>query len=212
MKRDVAASTLLVAILCAITGCATSPASSPATRAATPSTQETASAEPTASASARPEGFFIPKSCKDAVPADRLASFASQGLPLIIGPGSPSAQVFDRAPVESDTTDVQCIWGTADLSTSVEIDIGSLSEANRPIVAAQLKGQYLDYAKDGNADRYFMNGKELLKFNGDLDLPAQMNVLRTGSWITVAILPGGPDQFEVAKAISDEVETITQAN
>ncbi len=54
-----------------------------------------------------------------------------------------------------------------------------------------------------------MNGNELAGY--DLILPAQLNVLRPESWTTVAVHPGGPEAFEVAVAIMEEVEALTNA-
>jgi len=205
--RNGEAAIVLVTLAAGLVGCSQQPAPRPT------DPPETASADPSASpsASSTPAAFTIPTSCGNAVSAERQAAFAAQGLPLLYGPGSPSNAEFDRSPVESDTTDVQCIWGTADLSTSVEIDIGNLAETDRPIVVNQLTAQYLTYEKDGDVDRYFLNGDELLKFNGGLHLPATMNVLRARTWITVSVLPGGPAQLVLAREIADDVETITHA-
>jgi hypothetical protein len=212
MGRDVRALALVAAALFAITGCASTPGPSPTDRAAQGSAEPTAKATP----SPTPTVFTVPASCLKVVSKDRQTTFAAMGLTLTYGPGSASGSLLERSPEVAQLGSIMCDWTTPDESSSIEIDIGPLPSIGREEIVTYLKNQYLQVATDGTAQRYFNNGKEfdIPKYQGSsiTDLPAQMNVLRDTSWVTVSIYPGGPDSLTLATSIAAEAEAIAHAS
>jgi hypothetical protein len=207
MRRNVTALALLAVIVCAITGCASSSADRPG------------QGNPTTSPGPKTPThtvFTVPTSCLSIVPKERQASFAALGLSLSYGPGSESGRLLERSPEVAQRGSIMCDWTTPDESSSIEIDVGPLPSIGREEIIAYLKNQYLQVASDGGAERYFNNGKEfdIPKYKGNpiTDLPAQMNVLRNVSWVTVSIYPGGPDPLTLATSIAAEAEAVAHAN
>ena len=209
--RVIAAVALCGLVLVAASGCAAAlPSATPGTGSSGHTPTPTPTPTPSVTPSPAPIAFFVPTSCLAVVPQDRLDLFASQGLTLQYGPGSASGDRLDRYPVEAEVGDIQCLWGTPSLSASVEIDIGPMTDAIRPAVIAHLETMFLSTTTDGDVVRYFADGEQLLAH--DIRLPARVDILRPGSWITVLIEPGGPAPYDLAQSIATEAAALSNAD
>ena len=152
----------------------------------------------------------MPTTCLDVVPQQRLDVFASQGMTLLDGPGSPAGGAYDRYPVEDELGDIECIWGTPGYVSNIGIDIGPMRDAKRQAVSEYLSTLYLEASTVGDVTRYTGAGTANLP-NG-MTFPARVDIVRPKSWITVTIDPPGAEQLTLITEIADEVEARTNAS
>jgi hypothetical protein len=166
----------------------------------TPPDDPTPVATPTASPSASEPSFTMPKTCKAILPQSRLDAFDAAGLVLLGGPGGRYGSDFlaDATP-EEQAGGITCLWGFADSEVvSVTISVAPLSPATRPDVVDSLVQQGLNEDMANGASTFSVQGDTQLK-------PAILNVLRPESWISVIETIGGPDPYNEAVAIADEI-------
>ncbi|MEO6117324.1 MAG: hypothetical protein ABIP33_13135 [Pseudolysinimonas sp.] len=195
--------------LVACAGCATTTALA-SHGAAAPGGTPSVSRTPSTTPSATPVGFTIPTACVDVVSASQLASFASAGMALLEGPGSPSTAPFDRLPVLEDTTDVSCLWATPDYSSSVSIDIGRVTDDNRQKIMDERGTDFYDDAASGAKQTVSTNG--VFAESPGVDYPAFVDTLYHGAWLTVTIVPHGDAALQRAVDLTAEVVARTRAS
>ncbi|WP_167046412.1 hypothetical protein [Salinibacterium sp. ZJ454] len=170
--------------------------------AAAPPAEESAapveSATPEPSESAEPTDFVQPKSCDDLLAPARLSDFDARHLELLGGPGNPF--YGDRTDAEL-AGGITCVWGNEVLAGSdiIEVSAAPLDlSSRRDLIDTLTIEQGLNETEQGDALAYGVQGDEQ-------GAPAQVNVLRSTSWISVLSTPGGLTAYTDATAIAAEV-------
>ena len=188
----------LIAAALLLTGCA------PEASTADPSTTPTgAAATPTQSA-APPETFTMPSLCAQIVPEERVNAWLNDDVILLGGPDGKYGDDYlaDPSP-EQQLGGITCIWGPSDSeNSSVTISVAPLSAATRDDVV-------MDLAVTQGLNEETFDGATIYWQQGDTELePAILNVLRADSWISVIETVGGPDSYDEAEDLADEVYSL----
>ena len=188
----------LIAAALLLTGCA------PEASTADPSTTPTgAAATPTQSA-APPETFTMPSLCAQIVPEERVNAWLNDDVILLGGPDGKYGDDYlaDPSP-EQQLGGITCIWGPSDSeNSSVTISVAPLSAATRDDVV-------MDLAVTQGLNEETFDGATIYWQQGDTELePAILNVLRADSWISVIETVGGPDSYDEAEDLADEVRAL----
>ncbi|MET1042852.1 MAG: hypothetical protein ABWX59_01875 [Microbacteriaceae bacterium] len=170
--------------------------------AAAPTTEQPAapveSATPKPTKSAAPTDFVQPKSCDDLLSPARLSDFDSRQLELLGGPGNPF--YGDRTDAEL-AGGITCVWGNEVLADSEIIEVSAAPldlSTRRDLIDTLTIERGLNETEQGDALAYGVQGDEQ-------GTPAQLNVLRSTSWISVLSTPGGLTAYTDATAIAGEV-------
>lgn len=152
--------------------------------------------EPTAP---EPE-FWMPATCSEAVPGDRVAGFSADGLVLLAGPDGlyGDAYLADPTP-EQQAGGVTCIWGDEESpERSVTISVAPVTAATRSWIIDGLVAQALNIIEQDDLRIYTRIGDPVAA-------PAIVNLVRSDSWISVITGLGGEEQHLRAAEIADEV-------
>jgi hypothetical protein len=183
---------------CAAGGGATPEVSqSPTDNSPEPEPSETPTAEP----------FVMPTACSGILPEARIASFESQGLILLGGPGGLYGDdyLLDPTPEEA-AGGITCIWGDEAIPEStVTVSVAPLRPDTRSGIVEELIDQGLNETELEDAVSYSRLGDEVSS-------PAIVNVLRSHTWISVIEALGGEAFLEEALTISDEVAAHVHAD
>jgi hypothetical protein len=188
----------LIAVALLLTACA------PEATSADPSTPPTdTEATPTPSA-ATPEIFTMPSLCALIVPEERVNAWLHDDVILLGGPDGKYGDDYlaDPSP-EQLLGGITCIWGPSDSeNSSVTISVAPLSAATRDDVV-------MDLAVTQGLNEETFDGATIYWQQGDTELePAILNVLRAESWISVIETVGGPDSYNEAEDLADEVRAL----
>jgi hypothetical protein len=152
--------------------------------------------------------FRQPSDCTGLLPNSDLQTLAEQGIALVRGPGSNSAEpIF----VEGQTPEelvggISCLYSVPEEEDSgiyIILSVAPIDQAVRPGVINDLLGQNLNVGQspDG-ALTYWIWGDDVI-------VPALHNALYEDSWYSALLQPGGRNAYDQGVALVQSMRTQT---
>lgn len=145
--------------------------------------------------------FMPPTSCADLLPPAFIEEFASEGIALLRGPGSPSAEPIytDGQTPEELVGGLSCLYGLPndeESGLSILLSAAPIDPAIRPTVIADLVAQNLNVGQtlDGTGLTYWIWGDEAI-------VSALHNELFQDAWYSALIQPGGRPAYDQGVAL-----------
>jgi hypothetical protein len=153
--------------------------------------------------------FVAPVDCNDILPESSLDELRADGLVLVAGPGSPSA---DPIYVEGQTPEeliggLSCLFappGDIESGANLVVSVAAVSEAVRPdVISAFLDvGLNVGQTTDGSGLTYW-------RWGDDVNVTALHNSLYKDSWYSALMQPGGRDAYDRGVALVDAMRAHT---
>lgn len=188
-------------VVASLVGCSSAPEPTTA-----PTASETTAPTAVPTTPVVTETFSMPADCTEILPPKTIASFESDGIIVLAGPGGKYGNelITDPTP-EMDAGGISCYFGIDNedpnlLQVSYLISAAALDSAARTDVIADLTAQGLLEATDERGDVSFgiLGGSEG-------QTTANYNVIAADSWISVISSDGGEQAFLAAVELANDV-------
>ena len=153
--------------------------------------------------------FVRPVDCNDILPESAVDALRGDGLVLVAGPGSMSA---DPIYVEGDTPEeliggLSCLFappGDIEAGANIIVSAASVSDAVRPDVISEFLevGLNVGQTADGKGLTYW-------RWGDDVNVTALHNALYQDVWYSALLQPGGRNAYDRGVALVDAMRAHT---
>jgi hypothetical protein len=151
--------------------------------------------------------FTRPSDCNDLLPAPALEALEAEGLELIRGPGSPSAEpIYSEGQTPEELVGgLSCFFGVPgedDSGLQILLSVAAVTDDARPGVIDHLLGQELNIGNTNDgALTYWKWGDEVGA--------AEHNTLYQDSWYSAILQPGGRPAYDQGVGLVASMRTHT---